>query len=221
MTARRGHYSAGQETRVLLVETAERLFARRGYGAVTLAEIRSAAGQHNSSVITYYFGSKEKLLEAVLEHRLPVINAEREAMIRERSTRHGRLGVRDALWCLVQPLADSLREGNHYVGLVDRLLDTEVLGSVFGAADPVVTASGIAVDRALRDALADALVDLPKDARRQRIMMVYESALRTLARYGRSSASPDEGELSACIDAWEGLLRAPTSDETHRARGHS
>lgn len=221
MTARRGRYSAGQETRIRLVEAAERLFARRGYEAVTLAEIRSAAGQHNSSVISYYFGSKEKLLEAVLEHRLPAISGQREAMLRERSSRRGRLSVRDALWCLVQPLADSLREGNHYVGLLDRLLEAEVLGSVFGSADPVVTASGLAVDRALRDALTEALVELPEDARRQRIMMVYESVLRTLARYGRSSASPHDGELSACIDAWEGLLRAPMSDETDRARGPS
>lgn len=217
MTARRGRYSAGQETRVLLVETAERLFARRGYEAVTLAEIRSAAGQHNSSVIGYYFGSKEKLLEAVLEHRLPAISADREVMIRDRSTADGRLTVRDALWCLVQPLADSLREGNHYVGLLDRLLDAEILGSVFVSADPMVTGSGLAVDRALHEALGN----LREDVRRQRIMMVYASALRTLARLGRSSGSPDHGELSACIDAWEGLLCAPTSDETRRARAHS
>ncbi|BCN58855.1 TetR/AcrR family transcriptional regulator [Prescottella equi] len=217
MTARRGRYSAGQETRVLLVETAERLFAQRGYDAVPLAEIRSAAGQHNASVIGYYFGSKEKLLEAVLEHRLPAVNAHRERMIGERRTADGRLTVRDALWCLVQPLADSVREGNHYVGLLDRLLDAEILGSVFGSADPTVTASGLAVDQALREALDD----LRDEVRLQRIMMVYESALRTLARIARSSGSPDRGELSACIDAWVGLLRAPTSDETLRARAHS
>ena len=217
MTARRGRYSAGQETRVLLVETAERLFARRGYEAVTLAEIRSAAGQNNSSVISYYFGSKEKLLEAVLEHRLPAISADRETMIRERCTPDGRLSVRDALWCLVRPLADSLRDGNHYVGLLDRLLESEILGTVFGSADPVVTSSGLAIDQALHAAL----VDVPEDARRQRIMIVYESALGTLSRYGRSGSSPDHAELSALIDAWEGLLRAPTSAETRSARGHS
>lgn len=217
MTARRRRYSAGQETRVLLVETAERLFAQRGYDAVTLAEIRSAAGQHNASVITYYFGSKQKLLEAVLEHRLPSISADREAMIRERRAPDGSLGIRDALWCLVQPLADSLRDGNHYVGLLDRLLEADVLGSVFDAADPVVTASGLAIDQALYGALDD----LPEDARRQRIMMIYESALRTLARYDQSAGNPGAVELSACIDAWEGLLRAPTSDETRSARGHS
>ncbi len=168
------------------METAERLFAQRGYDAVTLAEIRSAAGQHNASVIGYYFGSKEKLLEAVLEHRLPAVNAHRERMIGERRTADGRLTVRDALWCLVQPLADSVREGNHYVGLLDRLLDAEILGSVFGSADPTVTASGLAVDQALREALDD----LRDEVRLQRIMMVYESALRTLARIARSSGSP-------------------------------
>src|SRR5690606_31652146 len=81
MASPRGRYSSGAQTRTRLVETAERLFARRGYHEVTLADIRKSAGQHNSSVIAYYFGTKEGLLRAVLAHRLPAVDADRSAVL--------------------------------------------------------------------------------------------------------------------------------------------
>jgi AcrR family transcriptional regulator len=210
MTARRGRYSAGEETRVLLIESAERLFAQRGYDAVSLAEIRSAAGQHNASVISYYFGSKERLLRAIFDHRLPAISADRAALVDGLTAQGGALTTRDALWALVRPLVNTLHKGNHYVGLLDRLMETEVLDRVFTSVDPEMTAGGFGVDRALHTALHE----LPEALRRQRIRMVYESVLRTLARYDRSTTSPDQVALSTLIDAWDGLLHAPLSSET-------
>ncbi|MEV5650182.1 helix-turn-helix domain-containing protein [Nocardia sp. NPDC052254] len=210
MTARRGRYSAGEETRVLLITAAERLFARRGYDAVTLAEIRSAAGQHNASVISYYFGSKENLLRAIFDHRLPAVGADRDALAARLTTPGRALNSREALWVMAQPLANTLRAGNHYAALLDRMMETEILMRVFTSANPDGTASGLAVDRALHAALDD----LPEAVRRQRIRMTYESVLRTLARYDRSGTAPDRAALSMLIDAWDGLLNAPTSEET-------
>ncbi|MFD4406171.1 TetR/AcrR family transcriptional regulator [Nocardia sp. NPDC058499] len=214
MTARRGRYGAGEGTRVLLIETAERLFARRGYDGVTLADIRNAAGQHNASVIGYYFGSKENLLGAIFAHRLPSISADREALAASSRAGDGAPTTRAALWIMVQPLANTLRDGNNYVGLLDRLMETEILARTFGSVDPEMTASGFGVNRALHAALDD----LPEELRRQRIGMVYESVLHTLARYNRSGTAPDRGELSSLIDAWDGLLHAPASDETRLIR---
>ncbi|MEU4314406.1 helix-turn-helix domain-containing protein [Nocardia sp. NPDC024068] len=207
MTARRGRYSAGEETRVLLIETAERLFAQRGYEAVTLAEIRAAAGQHNASVISYYFGSKANLLRAVFEHRLPVINAEREALIRELSATGAELTTREALWALVLPLVDSVRRGHHYAGLLDRLLEAEMLDGAFNSADPEVTTSGLTVNRVLHSALDR----LPAELGHRRVRIVYASVMRTLAGFGRSGSYPEEAALADLIDAWDGLLNAPAT----------
>ncbi|WP_241384827.1 TetR/AcrR family transcriptional regulator [Rhodococcus sp. CH91] len=207
MTARRNRSDAGQETRTLLIEVAERLFAERGYEAVTVADIRTAAGQRNASVVGYYFGSKENLLRAILEHRLPAVNARREAMMRE-NLGEGDANARDALWCLVQPLADTLHGNNHYVALLDRLVETDLLGNAFHAADPAGSASAFAID----DVLYAAIGHVPDSVRRQRIMMVYDSMLRTLARYDRAGTKPGRAELTGLVDAWEGLLRAPIRD---------
>lgn len=214
MTSRRGRYSSGEETRLLLVEAAERLFAMRGYHAVTLADVRAAAGQNNASVVRYYFGSKEGLLTAILDHRLPRISAYRGELIREWVAVGAKFTARDALWCLVAPLADSIRRGEHYVALLDRLLEADVIGEIFTAADPRGTASGFEIDHALRSVLTG----LPEHTRRQRIIMVYASVLGTLAPYARTGTELAPAELPALVDAWEGLLCAPTSQETQEVR---
>ncbi|WP_132471682.1 TetR/AcrR family transcriptional regulator [Rhodococcus sp. SMB37] len=214
MASRRGRYSSGQETRLLLVETAERLFAMRGYHPVTLADVRAAAGQNNASVVRYYFGSKEGLLTAILDHRLPRISAYRGELIREWVAVGATFTARDALWCLVEPLADSVRRGEYYVALLDRLLEAEIIGKTFIAADPGGTASGFEIDRVLHGVIAD----IPEDTRKQRVIMVYTSVLGTLAQYARTGAELAPTELPALVDAWEGLLCAPTSEETRETR---
>ena len=109
MTTTRGRYSSGEQTRIRLVEAAERLFARRGYDGVTLADIRKAAGQHNSSVVGYYFGTKEGLLEAVFSHRLPALNSQREALLAEMLRTRETLSVRDLLWVIIFALFYVMR----------------------------------------------------------------------------------------------------------------
>ena len=211
MIADSGHH--GTDTRTLLIDTAERLFALRGVDAVSSADIRKEAGQRNASVISYYFGSKNNLLKAILDHRLPVINARRHEMLQERLAVGREFTVRDALWCTVQPLAENLSHGNHYVGLLDKLIETGYMAEIFGSADPEANSSAIVVDRLL----VDLLDHLPEETRRRRIHMVYGSMLRTLAFHDRSGTVPDRVELSALIDAWEGLLLAPVSVESKAA----
>ena len=53
-------------TKELLLREAERLFARHGLYRVTLREITDAAGQRNVSAVSYHFGSREGLLDAIL-----------------------------------------------------------------------------------------------------------------------------------------------------------
>ena len=69
------------DTRVRLIEVAERLFAERGINGVSLREIGAAAGQRNTGAARYHFGSKEGLLDAVFRHRMEPINARRMAML--------------------------------------------------------------------------------------------------------------------------------------------
>lgn len=57
--------SDGNETRSLILQTAGRLFAERGYERTTSKEICAAAGT-NIAAVNYHFGDKESLYAAVL-----------------------------------------------------------------------------------------------------------------------------------------------------------
>ncbi|MEY4595111.1 MAG: hypothetical protein RIQ47_1521, partial [Bacteroidota bacterium] len=56
------------DRRSLLLEKAEQLFAESGFEGTSVRNLASAAGV-NVAMISYYFGSKEKLFEALVEYR--------------------------------------------------------------------------------------------------------------------------------------------------------
>ncbi len=64
------------DTRELLLDTAERLFAARGLDAVSLREITAEASA-NTAAVNYHFGSKENLIREVISRRMQPLNEER------------------------------------------------------------------------------------------------------------------------------------------------
>src|SRR6201992_4438936 len=73
--------ASGDAPRVMLMEVAERLFATRGIEAVTLREIQQAAGQSNTSVIRYHFGSRDGLIRALISYRHASLGSDRQDML--------------------------------------------------------------------------------------------------------------------------------------------
>ena len=65
-------------TRERILDTAERLFADRGISGTSLRVLTQAAGV-NLAAVHYHFGSKEGLLDAVVERRAAPANRERLA----------------------------------------------------------------------------------------------------------------------------------------------
>ena len=58
------------DRRQQLLDVAERLFAQKGYEAVSIRDLASEAGV-NVAMVSYYFGSKDKLFEALIESKMP------------------------------------------------------------------------------------------------------------------------------------------------------
>ena len=56
------------EKQLHLMETAEKLFAEKGFAGTSVRDIAEAAVV-NLATISYYFGSKEKLMEAMFKYR--------------------------------------------------------------------------------------------------------------------------------------------------------
>ncbi len=60
----------GEKAREILLDAAEELFARYGIDAVSNRKIAEHAGTANHSAIKYHFGSRQDLLEAMLQRAL-------------------------------------------------------------------------------------------------------------------------------------------------------
>ena len=89
------------ETKERILDVAERLFADRGFAATSTRDITGEASV-NLAAVNYHFGSKEALLESVLERRFRPINENRIALLDELERAAGREGpdVEDILTAL-------------------------------------------------------------------------------------------------------------------------
>lgn len=56
------------DKKILLIETAEKMFAVNGYSETTIREVTKEASM-NSAMISYYFGSKAQLVQAIIAYR--------------------------------------------------------------------------------------------------------------------------------------------------------
>ena len=65
-----------RDTKQVILDCAEELFAESGIAAVSLRKIISIAGV-NLAAVHYHFGSKDELVRAVFSRRLEEVNAER------------------------------------------------------------------------------------------------------------------------------------------------
>ncbi|HWJ67161.1 MAG TPA: helix-turn-helix domain-containing protein [Nocardioides sp.] len=113
--------STTSDTRTLLIDVAERLFAERGLAAVSLRTVGSQAGQRNNSAAQYHFGSREGLVEAIIEVRSAPVERRRAALVArlEAASEAGTGGptVADLLEALLRPLAETIDGGErtHYL----------------------------------------------------------------------------------------------------------
>jgi AcrR family transcriptional regulator len=70
------------ETKERILDTAERLFAERGFEATSIRDITSAAGVNLAS-INYHFRTKQELIAAVFLRRVGPINQRRLELLAE------------------------------------------------------------------------------------------------------------------------------------------
>ena len=65
-----------------ILETAEKLFAAKGFDGTSVRDIADEAGV-NVAMISYYFRSKEKLMEALFEQRMGHIKMRVESLLKD------------------------------------------------------------------------------------------------------------------------------------------
>ncbi len=141
-------------TRDRILATAERLFAERGYHAVSLRDIGGEADAQ-IALISYHFGSKELLYRAVFERRLtPVTERRRAGLAAAMAATQGRPGIEAVLDAFARPWIEirDTEEGQFYARLIAREVNDpqeQERGIVESLLDPIARDFLAAMERAL------------------------------------------------------------------------
>ena len=101
-----------QTTRARILLSAEALFAERGFEVVSLREITGAAGV-NVAAVNYHFGSKDKLIDAVVIRHLSPVNEERLRQLDKLEERFSEapIPVEEILKAFLSPVLDHIASG--------------------------------------------------------------------------------------------------------------
>ena len=70
------------EKQICILQVAEKLFAEKGFDGTTIRDISKAANI-NIAMVSYYFGSKDKMLEALIQFRTEDLSIKIENLIKE------------------------------------------------------------------------------------------------------------------------------------------
>lgn len=115
-------------TKDKILDTAESLFSLLGYHSTSLRAITGEAGV-NLAAVNYHFGSKESLLEAVIDRRITPLNKTRLEMLSSVSEK-ARLesrppAVRDIMNAFIEPTLRFRESGpgaRHFIALLGRAI---------------------------------------------------------------------------------------------------
>jgi len=195
-------------TKEQIVCTAERLFALHGIEGVSLRQIGAVAGSGNNSAVQYHFGSKDQLIQAIFEYRLPRLHERRVLLIAERRPDDLRSWVECQLRAVME---QSELPGSYYLSFV-AMLQRYGRREVFERLPEEIRESA----RAFHARLATFLTGIPEPLRSHRIaramtFIVHAAADRERGRANGQPVLPFAVEVADLLDGMCGFLLAPVS----------
>lgn len=109
---RRPKTSDSKETAPVILDAAEKLFSQHGFHGVTVRAVAVECGV-DSSLVHYYFGTKQELFDAVFARRAALINQDRlDAMERYEREYGDSMTVEGVAAAFLMPLLDRARHSD-------------------------------------------------------------------------------------------------------------
>jgi AcrR family transcriptional regulator len=201
-------------TRELILDTAERLFAEQGIFATSNRRIAEAAGQGNSSVAGYHFGSKADLVRAITRRFTTEVERSRTQML---ARLDDSAGLKELLGCLVRPWTDrfeALGPHSYFARVCAQAMNSPTLR-------PIVVEEGSHSDSLEQtwDVLdqyfpgrADLSTELRRDMMQHLIVFVCAEREGALADGRPTSRQTWTEEADGLIDALQGIITASMTD---------
>jgi AcrR family transcriptional regulator len=109
------------EKQVQIILAAERLFAEHGFNGTSVRDIALNANV-NLAMISYYFGSKEKLLESIFEYRIGATTIQLEYLLAQKET-----DPLDKIYILIDHYIEKMQNNSHFfkIMLSEQIKDQE------------------------------------------------------------------------------------------------
>jgi AcrR family transcriptional regulator len=195
-------YRAG-ETRDLILEAAERLFAEHGVHAVSNRQVGEAAGQGNNSVVGYHFGARVDLVRAVVRKHAEPIERIRLRLV---SAAAGSTDPRLWVACMVRPTTEHLAARGSptwFARFIAQAMTDPPLRAIL--LDEAFTSPALPV---IVDGLRACLPSLPAEVRAERADMARHLIVHTCAARERALAEGTPTPRSSWDDAAAGLVDA-------------
>jgi AcrR family transcriptional regulator len=209
--------STASSTSEQLILAAERLFAEQGIDGVSLRKIGAEAQNANNSAVRYHFGSKEGLIQAILEYRIPGLNRRRQLLAAQ--IRRGDL--RSCVEAYLLPIVEEAEaEDSYYMSFLVQLQCCGIGEHPFERLPERFRAT----TEGFIGQICDLLPDLPPSVRSSRIeqallICVHASADRERARHYGSPVTSYPLHVAGLFDGIIGFLQAPVSAATLDALG--
>lgn len=190
------------DTRHNLILSALHLFSEQGIDAVSMRTINSDAGARNASAVHYHFGSKQGIIEAVIEFIREELDAFRLPALTDLEARVGAGDpptCREVMWAAFQPYRQLGAKPGHgraairFLAMLQTHMSEDIREALMDR-DPQETAHRF-------DALlARALPELSAEVRRSRYIYAWTLMVQGFAGTGSWEHAPF------------GYLRAPSGD---------
>lgn len=202
-----------------ILRAAERLIAERGQ-LVPLRDIAAEAGQRNNSAVQYHFGSRDGLIDAVVERRMATLEVRRLELLAERAGADEPDGVHALLEVLVVPMFElSSRYGiGYYARFLEQIRTHPAVTDEANLEGTRRTSVRVIMHRLARE-----LPELPAPLRIRRLRALPTVLFSLLADHERAVqdgrvAAGDTAAWTELIDMLAGVLTAPVSDRIARER---
>jgi AcrR family transcriptional regulator len=167
------------ETRDLILDAAERLYAERGINGVSLREITEAAGQRNNAAVHYHFGGRDGLVRALFEHRYARLEARHAVVLAELDAAGRGHELQPLVRALVAPFAEEV--DGHWVRFVARLHEDPRFSPFAGGERSYAMAEGVMSATREITARIRTLLDLPAEDADARFFVVVTMAVHAVA----------------------------------------
>jgi AcrR family transcriptional regulator len=209
------------DRREILLRTAEALFASKGIDAVSLNEINKAAGQRNTSALHYHFGSKEKLIDAIIYQEFDSI----VARMNEEFDRVEAAADFDALTLIkavTKPFLELLDtpRGINYLRIMVQLLDRNASMPFFSQPETVESVRARAFELAGRF-----FGNIPDSVKIIRLILFSSLMFRSLVMYAQFEFTGGRNVLGSrslfeavLCQSLEQVAFGPVSDEVISAQ---